>query len=744
MQDYKTLKNNLITPMRDKTKLMRLEHLLSNNYVLAGIVICTDVLLWLVLNYLIHLVSSVPDMLSDAVSGGSAWGYLSLRYLFPTGFSSGRALAYLILFAIVDVVLVYRIKTSWSEDNFNVGQKGVARFVTDEEIKEEYTAIEPLETPYPGNPGILVARIGNVFYIDQTVVNNLFIGITRSGKGELFVKPSIEIYSRAENQPSLVINDPKLEHYKVFAKILEKRGYDVYLLNVSNPKYSMGFNLLSVALDYYVKKDYDMAEMVVTSIAHSFFDVDNAVGDMVYFTNTAAALFSAMVLGGMQDAVYADEIQNQKRQKEWMKYPPEYREQHPFHYRHDNEKTVNLYSLILNFDKLVTTPINREGTRTRLDAYFEARPEDDRARLKYTGVEVAPGKTKSGVFSEMLRHLDKFTLYNVGRMTAESTLDMAQIGFGERPVAVFMAVPSYDTSLYKIPTIFIRQMYYVLGKMCDDGKGRCDRQVKVIFDETGNMPEVELMDVMTTMGLGQNISFDLYLQNYEQLDDLYGKETAKTIRSNCGNHFYLLTNSEDTALDFSRRLGNKSRIDVQRAGGKLSLSKYFTESIQDEPLLDMNKLMELQEGECVIARTSKRKDNNGQKIKPRPIFNSVENGRYLWYSYEYFPPEEYPHPNTINFLDVCRESRAHIEPRERVWNIEDSFRILQQKNLRIRRLRDVGYQELADLLRKSVGNRFEEQYGFSPEMTAAEATEIVQGMEIPETEKEVVLMKLAG
>lgn len=51
-------------------------------------------------------------------------------------------------------------------------------------------------------------------------------------------------------------------------------------------------------------------------------------------------------------------------------------------------------------------------------------------------------------------------------------------------------------------------------------------------------------------GLGQNISFDLYLQNYEQLDDLYGESIAETIKGNCGNHFYLQTASKETARNF--------------------------------------------------------------------------------------------------------------------------------------------------------------------------------------------------
>ena len=500
-----------------------------------------------------------------------------------------------------------------------------------------------------------------------------------SGKGEVFVKTSLEIYSRAEKQPSLIINDPKLELYKVFAKILEQRGYEVHLLNASNPKLSMGFNPVSVALKFYKQRDYDTAEQVVNSLAYSYFDVEKAKGDMVYFVSAAAALFAAMILASMEDAIFSDQIENAERYRKWCNLPQEEQNAHPFRNRDDNEKTINLYSMVINFGQMVTTPVDKNGNRTLLDVYFESRPATDRARLKYLGVQVAPGKTKSGVFSEMLREIDIFTLNNVAKMTAESTLDFTEIGFGEKPIAVFLSTPSYDASLYKLPTIFIRQMYYVLGKRCDDGKGKCDRQVKVILDEAGNMPSIELMKIMTTMGLGQNISFDIYLQNYEQLEEQYGKEIAQTIRGNCANHFYLQTNSEETAESFSGMLGNRSVVDVQRAGAKLSLQKYYTESIGQEPLLDKNKLMELREGEVVIFRRSKRRDLHGNKVKPRPIFNSIEEGRELWYAYEYMPKEKYPHPNEVDFLTICTESREHIHPEERIWDLQKAGNFLIEK-----------------------------------------------------------------
>lgn len=738
MQERKTWRNSVLMPLKDNQRTMKLEHLLSNNYIVAVFVLLVDTGLLSVLCYLIHSLGQIPKVLLRQAEPEAvfAWSYFLPECSWLT---LKNMLLLTAVLGILDLILIYQIKVSWSEDHFNVGQKGVARFVTNEEIVKEYKAIEPLETRYPGDPGILVARIGSTFYIDDMVTNNLILGITRSGKGEALVKSSIEIYSRAEHQPSLVINDPKLEHYKVFSPVLEGRGYGVYLLNASNPKLSMGFNLISVAMKFYKKKDYDMAEQVVNSLAYSYFDVGKASGDMMYFVSAAAALYTAMVLAGMQDAIAADEQENQERYEKWMLLGEEEKKKHPFRYRHDNEKTINLYSMIINFGQLVTKPVNKSGTRTMLDVFFEKRPVNDRARMKYIGVQVAPDRTKSGVFSEMLRELDLFTLQNVGRMTAESSLDFAEIGFGEKPVAVFLATPSYDSSLYKLPTIFIRQMYYVLGKICDDYKGRCDRQVKVIFDEAGNMPNIELMKVMTTMGLGQNISFDIYVHNYEQLDDVYGAEIAKTIKGNCGNHFFLQTNSGDTAKEFSGMLGNRSMIDVQRSGEKLSLHKYYSENIQERPLLNMNELMELQEGEIVIVRRSKRKNLKGKKIKPRPIFNSVENDRFYWYAHEYMPRDQYQNPNDVNFLDINKESREHIHLEERIWDIQKSFEMMERREKKVKTLRETArYTELRKVMGQIFGDHVEEVCGITADTTVAEFTDFVNRQDIPDLEKEVL------
>ena len=361
------IQDNLIEPLKDKQRVMKLEYLLSHNYTIAAVIIVVDILLVLGANYVLNLLRHIPAILLGQADMATLF---SITNFFPrlSGISAGAVAGVAVLLGIVDAVLIFRIKVSWSEENFNVGQRGTDRFITENEIKEQYTEIEPLETPYPGEPGCLVARIGNRFYIDQMVVNNFFIGITRSGKGEAFVRACIEIYSRAMHQPSLLINDPKLEHYKTFAPILEEREYIVHLLNASNPLLSMGFNLVGLVVDYYKKKDFDTAEQVANSLAHTFFNVEEAVGDMIFFTSSASALFTAMVLAAVQDAFRADELENENHLQKWKQLGKEEKEAHPFRYRQDHAKTVNLYSMIVNFGQLVSRPIKRDGSKTLFDS----------------------------------------------------------------------------------------------------------------------------------------------------------------------------------------------------------------------------------------------------------------------------------------------------------------------------------------------------------------------------------------
>ena len=606
---------------------------------------------------------------------------------------------------IVDAVTVYQFKVAYSEEQLNQGQKGVSRWTTNEEIKAQYTEIPDRDLPFPGHGGTIVSRIGKKLYIDDSLTNNLIIGITRSGKGEMFVVPSIDVYSRAEEKTSMVITDPKLELFKMSKATLEERGYEVYLLNLDDPLHSMGFNPLEQITEEYLKKNYAEAELLAQSFSFSIFNPNSPTNTDSFWQDTASSLLTALILAHIEDCVREDEEVNEKRYKLWKQKKEKWEvigeeeKQHlreryaamvghadlcldsripalppedTFVYTKENQKKINMYSIINTFTELARKKNKDHPDLTALDSYFSERPQLNRAKLKYAGIEVAGDRTKGSVFASMMAKLSIFTFENIAKMTAESSLNLSDVGFGSKPVAVFLAIPDFDKSNHFLATVFIRQLTFVLEKMATrNPSGRCDRKVKFLCDEFGNLPAIEGMESIITVCLGRNISFDLYIQAYAQVKKLYGDD-AETIMGNCGNQIFILTNDDNTAENFSKNLGTETILTAQRSGSKLDRKKHFTENTEERRLLNMNQLEELMPGECVVKRVMKRVDRKGRRIRPTPIFNSVESGKRFLYRYEYLT-DSFPNPDSIDLTAVNTEDRSMIQHRERVWDYNKSF-----------------------------------------------------------------------
>lgn len=694
-----------------KFREMRIDRLLGNWKVIILFLLCINVFFFLLINYLLNLALSLPLLLQN-LNHPQEYLDLSNCWIKPervkqySGLYMVVGMIYLIFILFVDVRQAFRMRTAFSASGFNMGQKGKERWTTNEEIRGQYKEIPDRDIPFPGYGGTIVSRIGNNLYLDDSAVNNLIIGITRSGKGEMFVYPSIDVYSRAEKKASMVVTDPKMELYKSCKKTLEERGYEVYLLCLDDPLHSMGFNPLKQCVDIYLKGDYANAELLIQAFSFSIFNPDKPANEDSFWQESASNLLSALILGIIEDCVEQDKMDNQRRKAVWKEKRQKFeqmslsekeyiREQYQkiskesgdlvlypglsalpenavYEDTFENCKKINMFSVMNLFSELVRIKDEEDVDISGLDAYFDRRPGLNRAKLKYTGIEISGYRTKSSVFSTMFTKLTIFTYENVGKMTAESSLNIEDIGFGDKPIAVFLGIPDYDKSIHFLASVFIRQMYFVLAKKASNSmSGKCPRLVKVIADEFGNIPAVESMENIITVCLGRNISFDLVIQSYSQLDKLYGDD-SKTIRGNCGNHIYILTNDEETAEGFSKLIGNETLIDMQRSGERLSTKKHIMESTIDHPLLDMNRLMNLYPGECVVKRVMKRTDLKGKRVQPTPIFNSEESGKRFLFRYEYLKTT-FPDPDMIDLKEINPEDRSHINLAERIWDYNLTF-----------------------------------------------------------------------
>ena len=698
---------------KNPKRVMQLERYLSDTRIIMAIIIGIDLFFFMVMNFVINSLIAIPEMFKDLDNPGK---YVGLKNVLPNinnirtygGIYIPIFIILLIFLLALDACTAYKMKVAWSEEYFNIGQKGDERWTTDEEIKQQFLEIPDKNESFPGYGGTIVSRMGNKLYIDTSPVNNMIIGITRSGKGEMYVFPSIDVYSRAEKKASLVINDMKLELYKSSKKTLEKRGYKVYLLNFDDPIHSMGFNPLTVIIELAVNGDYENAELLAQAFAFSIFNPDEPANTDRFWNDASSSLLAALILAHLEDCLRMDEMDNDRRYKIWTEkrvaydgldddlkekadklYEEELNkneksdiilnpavmylpEDAGYEKIYDNVKKINMYSIINTFTELARIRNPENPDITALDIYFSKRPQLDRAKLKYAAIEIAGDKPKSSIFGVMLSRLTTFTYESMAKMTAESSFDLEEIGFGEKPVAVFLGLPDYDTSKHFLATVFIRQVSLVLSKRANrDRSGKCKRLVKFIVDEAGNMPAIEGLETYITMNLGRNISYDFYIQSYSQFEKKYG-EGWKTIKGNCGNQIYILTSDGDTAQTFSEDLGNETIVDLQRTGEKLSTHKHFMENTQEKPLLNKNQLMRLNEGECVVKRVMKRKDLNGNRVEPTPIFNSEESGKRFLYRYEYLT-DTFPNPNEIDLYEINTADRSHINLRERVWDYNISM-----------------------------------------------------------------------
>ena len=762
------------------------------------------VIFFFLINFLINIFAVIFSNMQLILKNETVHiDYGSLIYTFPYNYWVYIALA-VIIFLIVGIKFFVRMKVSFHD--YNVGQHGTERFLTFKEIKEQYKEIPEAGESFLGRGGIPVCRYQDKIYIDDDLVNSLIVGTTRSGKGVDFVFPIIDIFSRAQEKASMVIFDPKGEMAAASFHTLEKRGYAPYILNFSNPNYSMGYNPLTQIIKAYKNKDYGTAELLAKNYANSIYTPNNSgEGSDKFFSLSSSAALVAAILAHTDDCLKADEqinsevkrkledeaLKQQKKklspkaaqyteqvyllrdlsyeqenidipyikellnltesetqnleyiiriyalqkdlyQKEEdgliefedeteyfgyiskkLKISPEQVKQYilsgeqgfisflsnipkfretlaflnhiPFKPTARNEKKITMYSIVNMFSELAA--INIDDRTTALDVYFCERPPFDRAKRKYFGVKVAGDETKGSVFATVLSELELFTYDEVARMTAESSIDLLDVGFGDKPIAIFLVVPDYDTSLYPLVTIFISQLYFILAKAASDRNGKCKRQVVFLLDEVGNLPPIDNLSQILTVCLGRNLMFILFVQALQQIENLYG-QNHKTITGNCGNKVYLHTGDPDTAKRFSEEVGNKTIKVVTRHGERFSRQKSFTESWEKRPLIDENELMDLHVDQCVVVRKMHREDLNGGNITTFPIYN---HGKYRMKPHYLYLKEEFPNNLTIETLpwdnninsqespSPTLKARSFIDPQARSLSAEKYLKERQER-----------------------------------------------------------------
>lgn len=705
-KNVEPIKEQTIHRIENERQLMSFSKWLGQKKIRIRIGIGIGIFLFLILQFFLN---TIGRFFSTGEFGVKIW-YIFVPYM---GRYAGWIYLILILFCtVIGGYEYYKITVNFREEN--IGQKGTRRFTTLEEIKNQYKAIPDRDVSFPGKGGIPIARIGKTLYVDDSVTNSIILGITRSGKGEMFVIPTIDALSRGNEKPSIVVTDMKKELFPMCYQPLCERGYMPLLFDLDNPTHGIQFNPLNNVIQLYKEGDIPGAELLAQSYAYSVFMQEKSDPNADFFLDNATAALTAAILAHIDDCLREDRRINTLNLEQWLNARKRYQRleeeqqvkvkaryqaylqgeertaqeilsrfpalppEANFIPCHENEKCITMDSITHTFLELGRVKINSQTTQ--LDLYFNKRDEFDRAKALYASIEVSGDRTKGSIFSQALSKMSIYNFADISRLTAESTFDLTDLGFGNKPIALFISVPLHDRSKDAIVSTLYSQIFQMnTRKAAQMPNKKCNRLIVNLWDEIGNFPPVKDLDTMVSIGLGINVLYILVLQSYNQLDDKYGA-AAQTIKDNCGNHIYIQTVSWETAEHFSKLVGNQTITNVTRSGKHLDTNKTVTEIYEERPLLRPDELMGLQEEECVIVRGMKRRDNEGNPIVPYPIFNSRASGTNLIYRYKYLQDT---FRDGVNIKDCHVPEIEAFDMRKRNFQTETVFNEFRFRELRV-------------------------------------------------------------
>ena len=212
--------------------------------------------------------------------------------------------------------LAYQMKVNFTPLSNNK-TKGSRSFATVPELKSEFRRVPEKSEHFSGGGGFPVSRYENWIFIDDSPVNNLIIGTTRSGKTQMLVIPAIDIYSRAEKQASMIIADPKGELTASAAAALTQRGYNVQIFDLMNFM-GLSYNPIQLVLEAYLRGDKAEAQLLANTLSYILFHDPNAKDKT--WENWSIALTNALILAVTIDCcTEAEKCEDSADKEQWYK-----------------------------------------------------------------------------------------------------------------------------------------------------------------------------------------------------------------------------------------------------------------------------------------------------------------------------------------------------------------------------------------------------------------------------------------
>ena len=507
--------------------------------------------------FLLYLVAIGVLNLYEITHNNEFWG-LNPFPAFSSDFLPSTLTMYLL--ALIAVFMSTSNPFFDREKGFGFGKKkdkdepGWSRWMKDDEMKKAYDVKEiTLKDDTYEHAGIPIILNEDKAWVDDGENHSLIIGASGSGKTWTIIDPLVKILGKAGE--SMIVTDPKGEIYEHNANLLREKGYNVIIVNFRDPEHGSAWNPLTLPYRYWKQGKEDKAMELLEDLATNIL-VDSTNNNDPFWQKTAADYFTGLALGLFEDAKSEDEI---------------------------NLNSINAMS---------TFGEERCGPSKYDKEYFKIKGELSSAYISAAATITAPADTKGGITSTFRQKIRIFSSrQKLAEMLSYTDFDVTRIG--KEKTAVFLKIHDEKTTYHALATIFVKQVYECL---IDEAQKEENLKLKIrtnfILDEFANMPALKDVESMITASRSRNMRFNFVIQNFSQLNKVYGKDVAETIKGNCGNMFYLITTEYAALEEISKLLGD----------AKPKEAKEGKPTPPIRPLVTVSDLQQMKKFEMIIKR----------------------------------------------------------------------------------------------------------------------------------------------
>lgn len=396
--------------------------------------------------------------------------------------------------------------------------------------------------------------------ISTSALHALIVGTTGSGKTTGFVDQNIAILGRSKGKPSMIIADPKKELYEKHAKQLESEGYTISTLDLREPYSSARWNPMQVLIRRIrqvreLQNDLKQEDGKYYACGEVFLSHGDA--------RTRVQELKDEIFENAMDLVYTlCPVQN-KDQPTWEEGARNLIFGLVLAFCEDciagkmDDKQLLLFNVYHNITKYCS-----EDTTALKQYLLEGRDEFSKVRGLVNTVLITSDKTLTSYLSEVNSYMQQLADDGILSMTSESDIDIANMD--ENPNALFVIVPDERFTRHRFVTLFLTQTYKELVEKANTNlrKKQTDtailkRRAYFILDEFGNLPKIENIEGMVTVGRSRGIRYLFVLQSFSQLNAKYGRDIGDIIKTNCNIKIFIGSDDPDTRKEFSELCGQK-------------------------------------------------------------------------------------------------------------------------------------------------------------------------------------------